>query len=119
MSLGRRSVAKMFVLDTSVKLLDVSGNEMGKSWTFELKIVRPSRCPQCCDKRVWVEIPRPETCGTALLHWDALLDSGADVGKFNHIPGGANVLYMDGHVEFQRYPGRWPATRWWSNIVTF
>ena len=22
---------------------------------------------------------------------------------FNHIPGGANVLYMDGHVEFQRY----------------
>jgi len=23
---------------------------------------------------------------------------------FNHVPGGANVLYMDGHVEFQRYP---------------
>jgi len=23
--------------------------------------------------------------------------------KFNHIPGGSNVLYMDGHVEFQRY----------------
>jgi len=22
---------------------------------------------------------------------------------FNHIPGGANVLYMDGHVEFQKY----------------
>jgi len=24
---------------------------------------------------------------------------------FNHIPGGANVLYMDGHVEFHTYPG--------------
>jgi len=24
--------------------------------------------------------------------------------KFNHLPGGANVLYMDGHVEFRRYP---------------
>jgi prepilin-type processing-associated H-X9-DG protein len=23
---------------------------------------------------------------------------------FNHVPGGANVLYMDGHVEFVRYP---------------
>lgn len=23
---------------------------------------------------------------------------------FNHIPGGSNVLFMDGHVEFQRYP---------------
>ncbi|HPO31537.1 MAG TPA: hypothetical protein PKX28_09855, partial [Candidatus Hydrogenedentes bacterium] len=24
-------------------------------------------------------------------------------GSFNHIPGGSNVLYMDGHVEFVRY----------------
>jgi len=27
---------------------------------------------------------------------------------FNHIPGGCQVLYMDGHVEFVRYPGRFP-----------
>ena len=26
-----------------------------------------------------------------------------EVTLFNHIPGGANVLFMDGHVEFQRY----------------
>lgn len=26
-----------------------------------------------------------------------------DAGEFNHVPGGANVLYMDGHVAFQRY----------------
>lgn len=24
--------------------------------------------------------------------------------RFNHIPGGSNVVYMDGHVEFLRYP---------------
>ena len=24
--------------------------------------------------------------------------------RFNHTPGGCNVLYMDGHVEFRRYP---------------
>jgi prepilin-type N-terminal cleavage/methylation domain-containing protein/prepilin-type processing-associated H-X9-DG protein len=24
--------------------------------------------------------------------------------KFAHVPGGANVLYMDGHVEFMKYP---------------
>ena len=35
--------------------------------------------------------------------------SGSQV-LFNHIPGGANVLYMDGHVEFQKYPGgKFPA----------
>jgi prepilin-type N-terminal cleavage/methylation domain-containing protein/prepilin-type processing-associated H-X9-DG protein len=27
---------------------------------------------------------------------------------FNHIPGGSNVLYMDGHVEFIRYEDRVP-----------
>lgn len=32
------------------------------------------------------------------------------VEEFNHIPGGSNVLFMDGHVEFLRYPSRWPAT---------
>jgi len=31
------------------------------------------------------------------------LGSGAGTGIFNHIPGGCNVLYMDGHVEFIRY----------------
>lgn len=25
--------------------------------------------------------------------------------SFNHIPGGSNVLFMDGHVEFLKYPG--------------
>ena len=36
---------------------------------------------------------------------------------FNHVPGGANVLYMDGHVEFQRYPtGEYPANPGCANV---
>jgi len=27
-----------------------------------------------------------------------------DGNEFNHVPGGANILYMDGHVEFAKYP---------------
>ncbi len=27
---------------------------------------------------------------------------------FNHMPGGSNVLYLDGHVEFIRYPQEFP-----------
>ena len=30
------------------------------------------------------------------------------VAKFNHVPGGSNVLYMDGHVEFIRYGQKFP-----------
>jgi prepilin-type processing-associated H-X9-DG protein len=28
----------------------------------------------------------------------------------NHLPAGANVLYIDGHVKFVRYPGEFPMT---------
>ena len=34
-----------------------------------------------------------------------------DPEKFNHIPGGANVLYMDGHVDFVPYGSKAPITR--------
>jgi prepilin-type N-terminal cleavage/methylation domain-containing protein/prepilin-type processing-associated H-X9-DG protein len=30
--------------------------------------------------------------------------------SFNHLPGGSNVLYMDGHVEFLKYPAGWPVS---------
>ncbi len=32
------------------------------------------------------------------------------VKYFNHVPGGCNVLYMDGHVEWIRYPGEAPVS---------
>jgi len=37
---------------------------------------------------------------------------------FNHVPGGANVLYMDGHVKFVRYPSDFPCNRAWLEIIT-
>ena len=35
--------------------------------------------------------------------WDV---TGLDVSIFNHVPGGSNVLYLDGHVEFLRFVPR-------------
>jgi len=40
--------------------------------------------------------------------WDAVKIAVKD---FNHVPGGANVLWMDGHVEFIKYPGKFPVTQ--------
>jgi len=37
---------------------------------------------------------------------------------FNHIPGGGNVLFMDGHVEFIKYPGESPMSRWFACFLT-
>ena len=33
--------------------------------------------------------------------WDRISTAVAD---FNHVPGGSNILYMDGHAEFIKFP---------------
>jgi len=35
------------------------------------------------------------------IMWDEI--SGDEASHFNHVPGGCNVLYMDGHVDYLRY----------------
>jgi len=42
-----------------------------------------------------------------------------DVADFNHIPAGGNILYMDGHVDFVKYPdnkGRIPYTNFFVEM---
>jgi prepilin-type processing-associated H-X9-DG protein len=41
-----------------------------------------------------------EAQSTLAIAWDNI----ADDGHFNHVPGGSNVLFLDGHVEFVRWP---------------
>src|SRR5690606_19862101 len=39
---------------------------------------------------------------------------------FNHVPGGSNVLYLDGHVEFLKYPGtEAPVNRPFAYITSY
>jgi len=45
--------------------------------------------------------------------WDVVMTRVVD---FSHVPGGCNVLYMDGHVEFVRYPGEFPVSPEWAQI---
>ena len=44
-------------------------------------------------------------------------DISITVKYMNHVPGGGNVLYMDGHVEFIRYPGTSPISRYWATFL--
>ena len=45
---------------------------------------------------------------TIFVMFDVL---SSNVGDFSHIPGGCNVLFMDGHVEFIKFPGEQPVTK--------
>lgn len=42
---------------------------------------------------------------------------GENIAWSNHVPGGANVLYMDGHVEFIKYPGEFPIAPGWLVVI--
>jgi len=57
------------------------------------------------------------------IMWDVINsnmieDSGA---SFNHVPGGGNVLYLDGHVEFLRYDryGKFPMNELCAITIAF
>jgi prepilin-type N-terminal cleavage/methylation domain-containing protein/prepilin-type processing-associated H-X9-DG protein len=41
-----------------------------------------------------------------------------DTAEYNHIPGGSNVLFLDGHVDFIRYPGNFPVTRAFAVVIS-
>lgn len=41
----------------------------------------------------------------------------ADASNFSHVPGGGNILYMDGHAEFHKYPGPGFASIAWAVLL--
>ena len=45
-------------------------------------------------------------------------DPTAGQPSFNHIPGGGNVLYMDGHAAFIKYQAEWPICSTWIVLMT-
>lgn len=56
------------------------------------------------------------------MMFDQIIPPGTTDGtiRFNHIPGGANVLFMDGHVEFMKYgKAPYPVSAAWAELQGF
>jgi len=52
------------------------------------------------------DINNPAASAVAQSNLAIMSDNVADAAEsFNHVPGGANVLFADGHVAFFKYPG--------------
>jgi len=51
--------------------------------------------------------------------WDLINTNPVGAGEYNHVPGGGNVLYLDGHCEFLKYDsvGNFPINRAFGNSV--
>ncbi len=66
------------------------------------------------------DINNPAASAKAQSEIFIMLDQLGTAGTttlYNHIPGGCNVLYLDGHVEFIRYPGKQPVNPALANIM--
>jgi prepilin-type N-terminal cleavage/methylation domain-containing protein/prepilin-type processing-associated H-X9-DG protein len=63
-----------------------------------------------------------EAQSTIAVMWDQINSTVADGSgvTMNHIPGGSNVLYLDGHVDFIRYLefGEFPVNRLWGDVIS-
>ena len=71
-------------------------------------------------ERFFIEdINNPAATAEAQSDLPVILDLvSAIVSEFNHVPGGGNVLFMDGHVEFLKFPSTFPIQRAWGSLVS-
>lgn len=55
-----------------------------------------------------------------VTYWDSTSADPSAGASFNHVPGGSNVLYLDGHVDFIRYEelGKFPVNALWAVAFT-
>lgn len=61
----------------------------------------PGLVLRSCHWRRWIAASGRANAGAPVVN---------AVSFYNHVPGGANVLYMDGRVEFVRYNAKAPIT---------
>lgn len=80
-----------------------------QDWRFQPPLGEHSSAPRLRDgieRFMITDINNPAAGARAASQIPIMWDNIADDGDFNHIPSGGNILYLDGHVEFERWPGR-------------
>jgi prepilin-type N-terminal cleavage/methylation domain-containing protein/prepilin-type processing-associated H-X9-DG protein len=66
------------------------------------------------------DINNPGASSQAQSHvpvlWDTVSEGVSGGVDYNHVPGGANVMYLDGHVNFIHYPGPFPVSQTFATL---
>ncbi len=102
-------LAKSFELvDNDCQVINIMGTEPlgnGNSNTIY-------RLREGIERFLITDINNPSASAKAQSEIFVMHDTISSMIKyFNHVPGGCNVLYMDGHVEFLRYPDKAPVSK--------
>ncbi len=109
---------------------DVSVEEMDKALDSDITPILPGagnadgntiyRLREGIERFMITDINNPASSAVAqsevFIMWD-VVGQGGGIKAFNHVPGGSNVLYMDGHVEFIKYPMEAPINRGMADVL--
>jgi prepilin-type N-terminal cleavage/methylation domain-containing protein/prepilin-type processing-associated H-X9-DG protein len=103
---GTDDIARSFsILDSDIDDLPEGSGNGGGTTVYRLR--------EGIERFLITDINNPgataQAQSTVFVYFDVVSANAAD---FNHVPGGSNVLYLDGHVDFLRYPNeKAPVTR--------
>ncbi len=77
------------------------------TWQFQVPVGTHSSAPRLregIERFLITDINNPGAGARAQSSIPVMWDNIADDGHFNHVPGGCNILFMDGGVRFERWP---------------
>jgi prepilin-type N-terminal cleavage/methylation domain-containing protein/prepilin-type processing-associated H-X9-DG protein len=117
-------IIKLDALDTAMKNAFTSGDYSAYENDIAVDENTLYRLREGIERFFITDINNPAASAVAQSEVAIMLDdTNADIsrggGSFNHVPGGGNILYLDGHVSFERYPGEWPVCVTWSNLMRY
>lgn len=118
---GTRDVSQPFLNEFLAVLDDPSVDRLKNPWSFTDdfgEVHQVFRIREGVERFQITDINNPSAADisqtTVAVAFDRI---DLNPQGFNHLPGGANVLYMDGHVEWSKYPGPFPTNRAWATLV--
>ena len=118
---GTGDASEGFVAGFDRWLRGTDPERLEKNWTFDGpfgEVHETLRLRDGVERFLIEDINNPSATNRAQSMIPVMFDRiDFDLTAFNHVPGGVNVLYMDGHVEFVKYPGEFPASRAWASAV--
>lgn len=97
------NVALQALLDNDITVGGTYGNNLSN---------KCSRLKEGIERFLVTDINNPAGSAQAQSNIFVMYDAlSTEVDNYNHVPGGCNVLYMDGHVSFIKYPDKEPVSK--------
>ena len=118
---GTRDMSRRFASAFKAHIMPENLEELDASWTFTDELGKDHeamRIREGIERFRITDINNPSLAKISQSMFPVMFDRvDTNATGFNHVPGGANVQYMDGHVEFVRYPGEYPVSRAWAELI--